>query len=349
MKHTSLLWIFGYGSLIWRPAFPYQQSHPAIITGWTRRFWQGSTDHRGVPEAPGRVVTLLPQKDGQCWGVVYQVAPQHAHDVLQALDHREKGGYERHRLTAYLPYATPPQSETIEDVLVYVANADNPNYLGEAPLQDIAKQILYAHGPSGANREYLTKLTQSLREMKAQDAHVFELYEALQQLDPKEKVETMPSTAPPDLTGLSVSSDLQLRFASWPADKDPLYLIRHEVFVQEQKVPAEIEIDEWDPPSSHVLAVSEQGEPVGCGRLLPNGKIGRMAVRKPWRDRGIGRLLLEALLQQARYLQLKEVQLSAQIHATGFYERFGFVPQGPVYEEAGIPHQKMSLSLLEKK
>jgi predicted GNAT family N-acyltransferase len=136
-----------------------------------------------------------------------------------------------------------------------------------------------------------------------------------------------------------------LHLAHWPDDQADLYLIRREVFVEEQHVPPEIEIDEEDPFALHILARSPQGEPVGCGRLLSSGKIGRMAIRKPWRSLGIGRLLLDALLEQARLQHLHQIQLSAQTHAVGFYERFGFVPNGPIYEEAGIPHQKMYLAL----
>jgi len=68
------LWIFGYGSLVWRPSFPHRERRPAILSGFARRFWQGSTDHRGVPGAPGRVVTLVAEAGAECWGMVYAVA-----------------------------------------------------------------------------------------------------------------------------------------------------------------------------------------------------------------------------------------------------------------------------------
>ncbi len=88
------VWVFGYGSLIWRVDFPFAVRKPACITGWSRRFWQGSHDHRGVPDAPGRVVTLVAQRDAICDGIAYLIE----HSVFEHLDHREKNGYERHEV-----------------------------------------------------------------------------------------------------------------------------------------------------------------------------------------------------------------------------------------------------------
>jgi cation transport regulator ChaC len=167
---TDDLWIFGYGSLVWRPAFAYEARQVGFIEGWTRRFWQGSTDHRGVPEAPGRVVTLIPQAHARCWGVVYRVAADVAAEVTAALDVREQGGYARHRVDVHARVSAP-----IRDALVYVATADNPNFLGDAPLGDIAAQIRGAHGPSGPNLEYAVRLAEALHAMEAEDDHVFAL------------------------------------------------------------------------------------------------------------------------------------------------------------------------------
>ena len=68
-------WIFGYGSLVWRPAFPFVERHAGWVRGWSRRFWQSSSDHRGVPEDPGRVVTLIPDDAARCWGIFPPIRP----------------------------------------------------------------------------------------------------------------------------------------------------------------------------------------------------------------------------------------------------------------------------------
>lgn len=165
------LWVFGYGSLVWRPAFPHAERRAAYVRGWMRRFWQGSTDHRGVPGAPGRVVTLLPEPDARCWGTAYRVDREHAEEVVERLDHREQGGYERHRTTVYDAADHAP----IGEALLYVATEDNPNWLGPAPVEDIAAQVRRSEGPSGDNVEYVLELARALREMGAHDPHVFGL------------------------------------------------------------------------------------------------------------------------------------------------------------------------------
>ncbi|MGK4004809.1 gamma-glutamylcyclotransferase [Sorangium sp. So ce1036] len=162
-------WIFGYGSLIWRPAFRFEQRAPGYITGWARRFWQGSTDHRGVPGAPGRVVTLIPEPGARCWGMAYRVAAADLDEVLRALDHREQGGYVRHDVPLTL---ADPAHATTRTATVYVATADNPHYLGAAPLADIAAQVLASSGPSGSNVEYVLRLAEALAAMGAEDEHV---------------------------------------------------------------------------------------------------------------------------------------------------------------------------------
>ena len=132
-----------------------------------------------------------------------------------------------------------------------------------------------------------------------------------------------------------------VREASWSQDGGILYALRREVFVVEQGVPAEIELDGLDEDALHFLALDERGEGVGCGRLLRSGKLGRMAVLSGWRGCGIGRALLDGLMALARKEGIERLFLSAQIRAVGFYERAGFVAEGGIYEEAGIPHQRM--------
>ena len=136
-----------------------------------------------------------------------------------------------------------------------------------------------------------------------------------------------------------------VRTAAWPADAEALRALRHEVFVVEQEVPPAIEWDGRDPDCVHALAEDEHGNAVGCGRLLPDGHIGRMAVRRPWRNRGVGRALLRHLVALAREQGHARVVLNAQVHALQFYAREGFAPEGPEFMEAGIAHQAMSRAL----
>jgi predicted GNAT family N-acyltransferase len=137
----------------------------------------------------------------------------------------------------------------------------------------------------------------------------------------------------------------RIELMPWDRAKAQASPIRFSVFVEEQGVPREIELDEQDAVSVHALAY-EDDQPVATGRLLPDGHIGRMAVLKEWRNRGVGGRLLQALIAEARRRGVREVVLSAQIHAADFYERHGFVKKGAQYMEAGIRHQEMTLRLL---
>jgi len=120
--------------------------------------------------------------------------------------------------------------------------------------------------------------------------------------------------------------------------------IRFAVFVEEQGVPAEIEMDEMDAKCVHALAF-EGTRAVATGRLLPDGHIGRMAVLKEFRGKGRGGAVLKKLMEAAKNRGDRAVALSAQVHAVAFYRAHGFEPVGEVYEEAGIPHQAMRRSL----
>lgn len=132
-----------------------------------------------------------------------------------------------------------------------------------------------------------------------------------------------------------------IKLGDWTTLSDDAKLVRFEVFVQEQNVPAELEMDSMDALCLHAVAYDADGAPVGTGRLLPDGHIGRMAVRKPGRGSGVGGALLQALMAQAKERGDKVVMLSAQTHAAPFYERHGFHIEGDEFFEAGIAHINM--------
>ena len=136
-----------------------------------------------------------------------------------------------------------------------------------------------------------------------------------------------------------------MQLMTWEAAQPVAAPIRFAIFVGEQKVPPGIELDDMDEKCMHAVAFDEAGKAIGTGRLLPEGKIGRMAVVKEWRRRGVGADLLEALVGEARRRGFAEVRLSAQLQAAEFYRAHGFVAEGKVYEEAGILHQMMHRSL----
>ena len=166
----AAIWLFGYGSLIWKADFAYLERRPAYIHGWERRFWQGSHDHRGTPERPGRVLTLVERPGTVCAGMAYRVAPS----VFEPLDVREKNGYLRFTTPIFFMDEKGNGTEQSEG-LIYLASDDNPAFLGDAPLDEIAQQIANAHGPSGPNRDYLVNLAKALRELGAEDTHIFAL------------------------------------------------------------------------------------------------------------------------------------------------------------------------------
>jgi len=133
---------------------------------------------------------------------------------------------------------------------------------------------------------------------------------------------------------------LRIELMHWNAARAEASRIRLKVFVEEQRVPPEIEMDDKDAVCVHALAYAG-GKAVGTGRLLPDGHVGRMAVLKQSRSLGVGGAILERLVEEARRRGMREVVLSAQTHALGFYRKHGFREEGEVFEEAGIPHQEM--------
>lgn len=146
---------------------------------------------------------------------------------------------------------------------------------------------------------------------------------------------------------MPIRSDIHVELCTWSndADRAALSAVREAVFVLEQHVPPEIETDDDDARSVHVLARAEDGTPIGTGRLVPGGRIGRMAVIADWRGRGVGTLLLQTLLEQASARRWIDIVLHAQRDAVPFYLRHGFTSDGAEFEEAGIPHVVMRRTL----
>ncbi|WP_266181707.1 GNAT family N-acetyltransferase [Dyella humicola] len=141
--------------------------------------------------------------------------------------------------------------------------------------------------------------------------------------------------------------DFHVESADWAraSETEALRGIRREVFVGEHHLPEALEADELDAVSVHLLARDGQGEAIGCARLTPQGKIGRVAVRQPWRNQGVGAALLRELITRARTQGQVQVELDAQIAALAFYEREGFVAFGERFEDGGLVHQAMRLGL----
>ncbi|ETW10379.1 hypothetical protein H310_00697 [Aphanomyces invadans] len=158
------MWIFGYGSIVWKTDFPVEDSFFGYVDGWHRRFWQGSPDHRGVPGALGRVVTLISAEDlkqfrdvdphasevPRTWGRIYRVPKEEVPEILAQLDHREKAGYDR-------------------------AEVDVHYFLGPAPLAELAHEIATRVGPSGPNVEYFLNLCRCMRSIDVHDKHLLDL------------------------------------------------------------------------------------------------------------------------------------------------------------------------------
>lgn len=136
-----------------------------------------------------------------------------------------------------------------------------------------------------------------------------------------------------------------LTYGSWTEQRDDARSVRYDVFVIEQKIPVELEWDDLDALCMHVVAYDEAGQAVGTARLLPDGHIGRMAVKQAVRGNGVGGAILERLLQVAKQRGDHVVRLNAQKQAEPFYVRYGFTRDGTEFKEAGIPHISMRCEL----
>ncbi|VDK68325.1 unnamed protein product [Litomosoides sigmodontis] len=167
------MWIFGYGSLLWYTDFPYCSVVPGIVRGYSRRFWQLSPDHRGTTTIPGRTVTLVPDENGSCWGLAYEVADELASDTIKYLDLREKAGYLRKEVMFY-----PDSGSLSFPINVYLAaEKENPYFTGPTDEESIVCTILKARGLSGTNIEYVLRLAKCVHQMAphVNDEHLFEI------------------------------------------------------------------------------------------------------------------------------------------------------------------------------
>ncbi|XP_026293362.1 putative glutathione-specific gamma-glutamylcyclotransferase 2 [Frankliniella occidentalis] len=191
------MWVFGYGSLVWKVGFPYKRKLNGYITGYVRRFYQSSEDHRGVPGKPGLVVTLLPSSNSKdrVWGVAYEIAQEDEEIVTVQLDHREKDGYNKQSVKFYpannsFTGVQNNDSQATDlfdafDLVIYVGLDTNPWYVGPLSIEDMARRIVNARGNSGANREYLYNLANSMRDIapEEEDEHLFSLEAAVKELE----------------------------------------------------------------------------------------------------------------------------------------------------------------------
>ncbi|KAI6020921.1 ChaC-like protein [Pisolithus microcarpus] len=196
--------VFGYGSLIFKPPPNVISQVPGFLKGYVRRFSQKSHDHRGTPENPGRVVTLIHKEDWDhfsasdafpdedvVWGIAYTINPLYESEVRDYLDYREKDGYTLETLDVYTI------EDGIEKVIVhnaycYVGRPHNPSFVGSEPLGDLADRIWRSVGPSGRNKDYLYQLAESVRKLAPAsfDSHLFALEDRVRELDDTNSNET---------------------------------------------------------------------------------------------------------------------------------------------------------------
>ncbi|KAK3694659.1 ChaC-like protein-domain-containing protein [Podospora appendiculata] len=219
-------WLFGYGSLIWKPPPHFDRRIPGWVTGYVRRFWQVIMHHRGTPEAPGRVVTLIDRSywaqltdhhdsaPDKVWGVAYRILADRVDEVKEYLDIREINGYSIH-YTPFHPAAgvdslVLPRAGPIQ-ALVYIGTPENEQFTGPQDPQKLAQHIYHSHGPSGPNREYLWGLENSLDALSTEsgDEHVTDLSNRVRAIAAQQEKENSPadkSRAAYSLAGLGTES-----------------------------------------------------------------------------------------------------------------------------------------------
>ena len=214
-----------------------------------------------------------------------------------------------------------PDRDWILTRILWLSGKDpGRNRLGEV---DTMRRYIYLHGSPDT---VAMGSPGSIGCVRMKNSDIIELFDLI------------PLQTPVDIVEFGVED------GAWAEIAEQARQVRDAVFVAEQKVPRAIEWDEHDAVSRHVIARDADGGAIGTGRLLPHGNpghIGRMAVLADWRGKGVGRALLERLLELAAASHMQHLALHAQTQAGGFYRRFGFVEDGPEFMEAGIPHRTM--------
>lgn len=190
---TDAAWIFGYGSLMWRPGFAFAQRRSALLTGYHRAFCRISWRHRGTPERPGMVLGLLP--GGTCRGVAFLPAPDRGAAVLAYLDEREGAGYRRVLLPLRLDGAPGPQPA---QAWIYLPDADHPTYRADLPRERMVQLLATGVGESGAARDYLAELIGHLHALHAGDPALEELLRAVDAHRAKHGGNGAPDESAPD-------------------------------------------------------------------------------------------------------------------------------------------------------
>ncbi|CAH8363167.1 unnamed protein product [Eruca vesicaria subsp. sativa] len=190
-----VLWVFGYGSLIWNPGFDFDEKHIGYIKDYKRVFDLGCIDHRGTPEHPARTCTLEQSTGAICWGAAYCVrgGPEKEKLAMEYLEGRESE-YDSKTLVEFYT-ETDTTKPILTGVIVFTSTPDkaaNKYYLGPAPLEEMAMQIATASGPCGNNREYLFKLEKAMHDIEHEDEFVTELAnEVRKHLDVSEEVKAL--------------------------------------------------------------------------------------------------------------------------------------------------------------
>nr|ODN74283.1 hypothetical protein L203_06631 [Cryptococcus depauperatus CBS 7841] len=198
-------WIFGYGSLIFKPPPHTVEQQPGYVKGVVRRFAQSSNDHRGTPESPGRVVTVVESRDWHelegiqlnegevlqedcVWGIAYRIDSEKEDEVRSYMEYREKvpNGYTRHEIPVYTHTTDKKQEQVVvEKAEIWIGKLSDPAFVGYEPMEDVARIIAEREGPSGKNSDYLYKLAKSIRELypNVMDDYLFKLETLVRGLD----------------------------------------------------------------------------------------------------------------------------------------------------------------------